>query len=98
MLPISTLILVAIFLSLGGFIETQFSETQNWQKFGTIIKSLAYPLLQAIPLLFCIAFTTSFCKGDITCIWNSFLAYLVFLSVQGIFIMEKADGYAIMFE
>lgn len=68
MLPISTLILVAIFLSLGGLVESQFSAYSNGQKLGTLLKSLAYPLLQAILLLFCVAFTLSFCKGDPTCV------------------------------
>ncbi|GCE63128.1 PTS system glucoside-specific EIICBA component [Candidatus Mycoplasma haematohominis] len=110
MLPISTLAIVAIFLSLGGLLESSFQPGYPLQKIGTLIKNVAYPLLQAIPLLFCVAFAYSFCKGDVSCIWSVILAYLVFLSVQSVFVYvdpvnstntdlsSQIQGYIVLFK
>lgn len=94
-LPISTLAAVSIFLALGSLLESSFQPGYPLQKIGTLIKNIGYPFLQIIPLLFCIAFTFSFCKGDASCIWSSIIAYFVFLSVQSVFIYVNPQNSSI---
>lgn len=86
MLPISTLAITALFLALGGFLQSCGDGDKGLKAVGQAVKSISFPILQAVPLLFCVAFAIAFCNNDPTYIWGSIVAYLVFISTQNAFI------------
>ncbi|WP_245633477.1 PTS transporter subunit EIIC [Candidatus Mycoplasma haematobovis] len=100
MLPISTLAITALFLALGGFLQSVGNSNEGLKAVGQAVKSISFPILQAIPLLFCVAFAVAFCNNDPTYVWGSIIGYLVFLSTQNAFIKPNGtgtEGYKVLF-
>lgn len=90
MLPISTLAITALFLALGALFES----TQNgfFILFGRMIKSVSWPILNALPVLICVSFAIAYSKNDALAVWCALIAYLTFMFFQNAYIYEETTS------
>ncbi|AFN65431.1 phosphoenolpyruvate-dependent sugar phosphotransferase system, IIBC component [Mycoplasma wenyonii str. Massachusetts] len=84
MLPIASMAITSLFLSVGGVVN-QNGNIQS--QIGRAIQSIAFPLLQAFPLLICISFALAFTKKhEGIAVWCALLGFLTFTYFNSAFI------------
>lgn len=87
MLPVATMAVVQIFLSIAGILTDGQVKNSFEMRLGEALRSLSVPILQAFPILLCVSFTIAFNKKKIgIAIWCSLLAFLTFIYFQSAFI------------
>ncbi len=92
MLPIASMAITSLFLSVGGAIN-QKGNGDIWSQIGRAVQSIAFPLLQAFPLLICISFALAFTKKhEGIAVWCALLGFLTFTYFNSAFITNcKAE-------
>ncbi|WP_036458715.1 PTS transporter subunit IIABC [Mycoplasma leonicaptivi] len=104
MLPISVMSIAGLFLGVGAAIAGLDASKPGLVLFGNAIKMLGDPVFAALPLLFAAAFVIAFTDEAGVGVFSTIIAYLVFLSIQSIFIENVLDenktlvGYTILFK
>ncbi len=86
MLPIASMAITSLFLSIGGIVNKDGNgEIQS--QIGRAIQAIAFPLLQAFPLLICISFALAFTKKhEGIAVWCALLGFLTFTYFNSAFI------------
>ncbi|TDV24133.1 PTS system glucose-specific IIC component [Mycoplasmopsis mustelae] len=94
MLPISVMSIAGLFLGIGAAIFTgsldKDGNVVNYalSVFGNAIKALGDPVFAALPILFATAFVIAFTDEAGVGVFATIVAFLIFLSVQSVFIWE----------
>lgn len=92
MLPIASMAITSLFLSVGGVIN-QNCNGDTLSKIGKAIQSIALPLLQAFPLLICVSFALAFTKKhEGIAVWCAILGFLTFTYFNSAFISCTKNG------
>lgn len=94
MLPISVMAIAGLFLGVGAAISSNvtddFLKTHpsyiHLQKFGLFIKAMGNPVFGSLPILFAAAFVIAFTKEAGVGVFATIVAYVVFVSLQEVFI------------
>ncbi len=96
MLPISVMSIAGLFLGVGAAIASNTSSA-SLKQFGAFIQALGDPVFAGLPVLFAIAFVIAFTDEAGVAVFATLIGYLVFSSVQSVFITDVENGVTILF-
>ncbi|MDW2931912.1 glucose PTS transporter subunit IIA [Mesomycoplasma ovipneumoniae] len=96
MLPISVMSIAGLFLGVGAAIASNTSSA-SLKQFGAFIQALGDPIFAGLPVLFAIAFVIAFTDEAGVAVFATLIGYLVFSSVQSVFITDVENGVTILF-
>ncbi|MDW2833854.1 glucose PTS transporter subunit IIA [Mesomycoplasma ovipneumoniae] len=96
MLPISVMSIAGLFLGVGAAIASNASSA-SLKQFGDFIQALGDPIFGGLPLLFAIAFVIAFTDDAGVAVFATVIGYLVFSSIQSVFITDVENGVTILF-
>ncbi|WP_341493490.1 glucose PTS transporter subunit IIA [Mesomycoplasma ovipneumoniae] len=96
MLPISVMSIAGLFLGVGAAIATN-ANSASLKQFGAFIQALGDPIFGGLPVLFAIAFVIAFTDDSGVAVFATVIGYLVFSSIQSVFITDVDNGVSILF-
>ncbi|WP_069097113.1 PTS transporter subunit IIABC [Mesomycoplasma ovipneumoniae] len=96
MLPISVMSIAGLFLGVGAAIARN-ANSGSLKQFGDLIQALGDPIFAGLPVLFAIAFVIAFTDEAGVAVFATVIGYLVFSSVQSVFITDVDNGVSILF-
>lgn len=99
MLPIALLPIAGLFLGIGAAIVTEAVNNKNQalETFGNFLKIPGDVIFGALPLLFAIGLAIAFTKDAGSAILSTVVGFLVFAGVQSALIIDKVEGYNVLF-
>ncbi|MDW2829354.1 glucose PTS transporter subunit IIA [Mesomycoplasma ovipneumoniae] len=96
MLPISVMSIAGLLLGVGAAIANN-ANSDSLKQFGAFIQSLGDAVFAGLPVLFAIAFVIAFTDDSGVAVFATLIGYLVFSSVQTVFITDVDKGVSILF-
>ncbi|MDW2921849.1 glucose PTS transporter subunit IIA [Mesomycoplasma ovipneumoniae] len=96
MLPISVMSIAGLLLGVGAAIANN-ANSASLKQFGAFIQALGDAVFAGLPVLFAIAFVIAFTDESGVAVFATLIGYLVFSSVQTVFITDVDNGVSILF-
>lgn len=96
MLPISVMSIAGLLLGVGAAIANN-TNSESLKQFGAFIQALGDAVFAGLPVLFAIAFVIAFTDEAGVAVFATLIGYLVFSSVQTVFITDVDNGVSILF-